>query len=92
MDRSLIGAEQLLNHGSTGINKLLDSGDIAILALTTCLVFALVGNAVQYWVGNRRQEKDFDRYFTVTKAINGLEGAVDELKTIFTTIIHLKGN
>lgn len=76
----------LVDKASIGVDRLLDSNDIAIIALTTCLVFSLIFNAVQYFCANRRQDKDFDRFLSVTVAIAGLEGAVDEMKAIFSFI------
>jgi hypothetical protein len=77
-----------VNQANTGVSHLYGSNDIAIIALTTCLIFALFGNAVQYFVGNRRQEKDFDRYVSVIKALDDLESAVDSFKGLLLAIQH----
>lgn len=69
-----------------GISGLLQSGDIAILALTTCLLLALIGNIVQYYVGNHRQQKDFDRYLAVVESLKDLTGALNSVKDILLII------
>jgi hypothetical protein len=79
----------LATRANSGVDQLINSGDIAILALTTCLLFALIGNIVQYFVGNHRQTKDFDRYIAVTKAMAGIEGAIDEMKAIINVVIQM---
>ena len=75
-----------VNQANAGVSHLYGSNDIAIIALTTCLVFALLGNTIQYFVGNRRQEKDFDRYVAVIKALDDLEKAVDSFQALLLAI------
>lgn len=80
---------ELVEKANGGLGRLLDSGDIAIIALTTCLIFAIIGNIVQYFVGNSRQEKNFQSQNAMTLAMKGIEGAIDEVKLIFNILIDL---
>ena len=71
---------------TTGLSKLIGSGDVALLALTTCLVIALIGNIVQYYVGNRRQDKDFDRYLAVIEALKDVNAALISVQSVLMII------
>lgn len=74
--------ENITHATADGLSSLMASGDIAILALTTCLTIALIGNAVQYHVGNRRQEKDFDRYLAVIEALKDVNGTLGSIQQV----------
>lgn len=79
----------LSDKANKGLDRLLSSDDIAIYTLATMLILAIIGNATQYVVGNYRQGKDFDRYVFMAKALSGLEGALDEIKALFSVIIQM---
>ncbi len=80
----------LLDRTYAGVDQLLYYNNIAITALTVCLLFALFGNAYQYWSNSRRSDKQLDRDISTIKAMAGIEGAIDELKAIFQTIMQLR--
>lgn len=79
----------LIDGANTGAASLLDSHDIAIVALWTCLAFAILGNIVQYFVGNRRTEKDNNRQIAMSLAIHDMASSVREVKTVFNFVIDL---
>lgn len=92
-----MGATEILAaNANGGLERLLTSNDIAIYTLATCLCLALVGNVVQYFVGNYRQGKDFERFQNITTAmnamavaVNNLGGAVREMEKIFDFVAKL---
>lgn len=83
------GVTTIIGKASDGIDQMIMYNNIAITTLTVGCLVLIAGNILQYWVGNRRQEKDFDRFVSVTKAMAGIEGAIDELKSVFVFVQQL---
>lgn len=84
------GASGFIDSASTaldGVNQIFLYNNIAITTLVVMCLFLIFGNIYQYRTGNKRQEKDFDRYVAVTKALAGVEGSMDGMQILLNIIV-----
>ncbi len=71
-----------------GIEKVWAYDNITIVVLMIMVLLLAIANGVQFRANGKRMDKVFERDVMMAKTIAGLEGAVDELKTIFTFILQ----
>lgn len=66
VQNSIPGVTDLLSHANAGVDQLLYYNNVAITALTVCLLFALLGNLMQFYfnrIDKNRSEKEWlDRF------------------------------
>ncbi|MGB4107781.1 MAG: hypothetical protein WBK55_08305 [Alphaproteobacteria bacterium] len=74
------GATDLVGKAGAGIDQVFYYNNIAITVQMVIILFLIAGNFYQYWVGNRRQEKDFDRYLSVIQALAGVKEVLSVIK------------